>query len=676
MKTYFGHTFAALVLMAMHAGNLPAQDVSKPDAAKVDEAKTEQPEPLKVAKPTRAELRDKQLDVSLEARDIERILGKLKKASELSKTRITEAAKVAESASTSLDKGDSKAARAEAQQTAEMFQEIAKQLEALLKEEAPQQIAEARELAKQLAKAEREFAEKFQGALNPTQATSGKGKIDPQSQVKPLTDPDMKMEGNQGKSQKGNGGKNGNQNPVDQNSEKKDADGKQPNDKNGDKPEPNQGDADQPGDKGTKPRTDGKNGGDKPMPDGQGGASEDKEKDKGSGKDEGPDGNAGDKDKDDKKPGADGKSEDEKDGDKDGKKKGDGGSGKDEPSDKPGAGAGQKKEEGKDGDEKQPGGGGSKKEDKDKQKPGDDQDGSGGDKPNDKKRDGSGGGSDDERMNDKGRNGRGKTLTAEQLREMAAARADQLAERGKTLQDVLNAIAQSTDPNDKDAVAKIQAISKEIDVNKLVAEMSAVSNMIRSKKDDDAKLSSLDAAERLEIMAQRLDGAYRGIVAPQAEELRKLEQALADLRDQMENLETPSQVAAWHREARELLDKLDKLGVNLKAREELEIEMKKAGFGVDADRTRRDVNWGLINGRYDTPVGYGLAIVHLQEDVQERIQTLIIGDLGNVSDEATPPRYQEFVEKYYEVLSRSGGKSTKPETSSTRGKQTAPVRKP
>jgi hypothetical protein len=259
-------------------------------------------------------------------------------------------------------------------------------------------------------------------------------------------------------------------------------------------------------------------------------------------------------------------------------------------------------------------------------------------------------------MNDKGRSGPGAPLTAEQLRELAAARADQLAERGKTLQDVLNAIAQSTDSNDKEAVAKIQAITKEIDINKLVAEMGQVSNMIRSKKDDDAKLSSLDAAERLEIMAQRLDGAYRGIVAPQAEELRKLEQALADLREQMEKLETPSQVAAWHREARELLDKLDKLGVNLKAREELEIEMKKAGFGVDADRTKRDLNWGIVNGYYATPTAYNLAIVHLQEDVQERIQTLILGDLGNVSDEATPPKYQDFVEKYYQVLSRQGGK--------------------
>ena len=626
--------FVTLSLVLMSSGIALAQEDAKPDAAPS--------EPAKDVKPTRAELRDKQLDVSLEARDIERILGKLKKASELSKTRISEAAKVAEAASTSLDKGDSKAARAEAQQTAEMFKEIAKQLEALLKEEAPQQIAEARELAKQLAKAEREFAEKFQGALNPTQATSGKGKIDPKSQVKPLTDPDMKMAGSQGKSQKGSGDMSGEKNEDDKKSDKQEADGKQPDGKKGDKPEPQNGDTDQPGDKGTKPNADGKNGGDKPMPDGQGGTSEDK----------------GDKDKgDDKKPGG-GKSKDEKDGDKGGDKKTDGGSGKDEPSDKPGAGAGQKKDEGKEGDDKQPGGSGSKKEDKDK-KPGEDQNGSGGDKPNDKTRDGSGDGSDDERMNDNGRSGRGKPLTAEQLRELAAARADQLAERGKTLQDVLNAIAQSTDPNDKEAVAKIQAITKEIDINKLVAEMGRVSNMIRSKQDDDAKLSSLDAAERLEIMAQRLDGAYRGIVAPQAEELRKLEQALADLREQMEKLETPSQVAAWHREARELLDQLDKLGVNLKAREELEIEMKKAGFGVDVDRTKRGpLNWGLTDGRYDAPLGYGLAIVHLQEDVQERIQTLILGDLGNVSDDATPPKYQELVEKYYELLSRSStGKS-------------------
>ena len=499
MKTISRNMFAVFALAFAQVGTAPAQDNAKPDAV----------EAAKAVKPTRAELRDKQLDVSLEARDIERVLGKLKKASELSKTRITEAAKVAESASTSLDKGDSRAARTEAQQTAEMFREIAKQLEALLKEEASQQIAEARQLAAQLAKAEREFAEKFPGALNPTQSSGqAKTKIDPKSKVAPLVDPDLKGQGGQTKTeaeaQQGRSGKNSEKNA------------------------------------------------------------------------------------DDKQPGAGGQPDDEKEGDKHGEQKTESGSGK-EPGDKP--------------------------------------------------------------------TGGGPELTAEQLRELAAARADKLAESGKTLQDVLNAITQSTDPNDKEAVAKIQAVMKEIDLNKLVGEMSQVSNMIRSKKDDDAKLSSLDTAERLEIMAQRLDAAYRGIVAPQAEELRKLEQALADLRDQLEKLETPSQVAAWHRETRELLDKLDKLGVNLKAREELELEMKKAGFGVSVDRTRQPLNWGLVDGHYAAPTAYNLAIVHLQEDLQERIQTLILGDLGNVSDDATPPKYQELVERYYEVLSRQGGKA-------------------
>ena len=166
MKTISRIMFTAVALAVSQVAIALAQDAVKPDSA----APT---------KPTRDELRDKQLDVSLEARDIERVLSKLKRASDLAKERIGEAAKSAESASTSLDKGDAKAARTEAQQTAEMFKEIAKQLEALLKEEVSQQIAEARQLAQQLSKAQRQFAGTFQGALNPTQATrKGKGKVE------------------------------------------------------------------------------------------------------------------------------------------------------------------------------------------------------------------------------------------------------------------------------------------------------------------------------------------------------------------------------------------------------------------------------------------------------------------------------------------------------------------
>ncbi len=609
--------------------------------AVAQQASTDSTEPAKSAKPTRAELRDKQLDVSLEARDIERVLSKLKRASDLAKERITEAAKTAESAATSLEKGDSKAAREEAELTNEKFKEIVRQLEALLKEETPQRIAEARQMAQRLAKAERQFAETFPGALNPVQG-GGKGKVDPRSQVKPMASPNAKGQGSQaqaGAQGKSGGGKQG---------DKKDADGK-----TGEKKDPNGNDPDQPGKKGSEPQKDSTNGDgkEKPMPTGAGAG---KEQDKKDGTEPKPDGaDAG------------GKKKDEKPGDK---KDAGGGSG-DDPKDKPPmGGAGKGKDEPKPGEDTKPegdGGGTMKKEDK----PGDSGDGATGDDPMKKEGGGSGGDrkdkSDDKR--DGTGDGGGAEMTAEERRELVASRAEQLAESGKTLQDVLNEIAKSTEPGDKEAVAKIQEVMKEIDINKIVAEMGQVAAMIRDTKDTDARLSSTDIAERLEIMAQRLDGAYRTIVAPQAEELRKVEAALAELREQLEKLETPSQVAAWHREVRDLLDKLEKLGVSPKDREFLEKEMTKAGFGLDVDRTKRAVNWGLVNGYYVYPAGYNFALLHLQEDIQERIQTLILGDLGNASDEATPPKYQELVNRYYEVLSRSGkpapaGKATPAKT--------------
>ncbi len=608
--------YAVGLAISLCAGSVLAQDQTPTETAV--------PEPVKTAKPSRDELKDKQLDVSLEARDIERVLGKLKKASELAKTRITEAATTTESVTTSLNKGDAKTARAEAKQASEKFKEIAKQLEALLKEETPQQITEAKQLAAQLAKLEREFAEKFEGALNPTQASSGaKTKLDPKSQVKPMVDPDLKGEGSGSPAETKNAGQG----------------------KSGTVPKP-----------GKKPSPDGKHGdekadsktGDKPMPDGQG----------------------GDKTEDEKKPGNGGKPDDMKNGDD---KQSDAGAGKKSDDKKPGGGAGQDQDEAKPGDEKKPGGGtgkdkaeakdgvekpkgaGSSKKKADNGKPEVGEGGSGGDVPKDKSRKGTGRGSDDEKKSDGERNG-GAGMTAEQLREEVARRAEKLAETGKTLQDVLNTIARSENPADKDAVAKIQVVLKEFDIAKLVEQMNGVTEMIRDRKDGDAKLSSFDLAERFEIMAGRLDAAYRGIVAPQAEELRKLEAALVELR---EKLETPAQVAAWHREVRELLDQLDKLGVSVEVRDLLEKEMKQAGFGLDRDPISRTLNWGLVNNNYVAPSGYNLALVHLQEDVQARIQALVLGDYGNVSDDATPPKCQEFVERHYQLLSGERGDKPK-----------------
>lgn len=114
-------------------------------------AQTETSAPAAPSVPTRAELRDRQLDATLEARDIERVLTRLKRASDLSRERMTAAAAVAEAAAAAIERGDSKSAEAATRQAAEMFREIARQLEALLQEDTPQRVAAARNLANRLA---------------------------------------------------------------------------------------------------------------------------------------------------------------------------------------------------------------------------------------------------------------------------------------------------------------------------------------------------------------------------------------------------------------------------------------------------------------------------------------------------------------------------------------------
>ena len=231
-------------------------------------------------------------------------------------------------------------------------------------------------------------------------------------------------------------------------------------------------------------------------------------------------------------------------------------------------------------------------------------------------------------------------------------RAEQLARNGETLQDILKRISESNEPADKEAVAKVEAILKETQLLKSIETMQGAASTIRSAQMNDARLASLDIAERMQIIAQRLDTAYRTIVAPQVEELRKLEQNLAGLGEQLEKLETPAQVAAWQRKADELMDEAEKLQISDKLREEFLEQMKKSAPGNDGFQ---DLKWSLVNNRYVPPKNIEPLLTKIQEEVQARIQTLVLGDFTSNAEENTPPKYQELVERYYQVLSREKG---------------------
>lgn len=524
-------------------------------------------EPAKPAAPTRGQLKEKQTDAVLEAQAIEETLGKLKRASDLAKQRIVEASRTTDDASQALERGNSKQAQEEAAKAAVMFREIAKQLEALLKEETPQRIQAAQQMAQKLAEAERQFLRDFKGIANAA-SNGGRGKMDPNAEIQP--------------SPKAQGGNNPDSQLPAPDKPMKDGQG---------------GKVDPSSTKTPMPET-------PPTGDGAGGKNE--KQPMGSGQ------------------GADKKPDDPKGEDKDNTQAGGGKTDK-AAAEQAGSGSTTSKDETEKPEEKNGAG-------------------QGGSKPDKKNQKGAGGG-----------------MTPEQAREELAKQAEQLAQSGATLEDVLKSITESTSSAYNEAITKINELLKETNLKAAVANMQATASQIRNGKLEDARVGSLDAADRLEIASQRLGSVYRAVVAPKAENLIKLEQQIADLRERMKNLETPSDVRTLMRDLQELLSKLEEEGFNTTARDELLSQLRKAGVG-SSDFQRIVREWLGASNRYEVPGVFDALALQLQEDLQERIQTLILGDLAAATDEVSPPKYQELVERYLQVLSTDSARATKTET--------------
>jgi hypothetical protein len=468
---------------------------------------TGEPKSQRAGGMTPQERRELQFDIALEAQDVEKALGKLKNITDLAKSRMTEATKQADGVMNSLDRGDTPAAREQAQAAAGSFEELAKQVEGLIAQEAAERLAAAQKLASELAQDQQQLAmqtpnpggqgERTEPSEQP-QDGAGKGK--PSEEPKP-----------QGAGQ------------------------------SNEKPEANKSD----------PKNSG--GGDKPQ----------------------------------------------------------------DPSDDPqqgGGGAGDKNEQTPDN---KPGKGGGK-EPRDNEQP-----------------------------------------SAESL----AKQAERNTETGKTIVDILQSVLKSTDPADKDVIAKVDELLRDQKLDETVSRMGALPDQLRDGRFGDAKVLAADSADRWEAAALRLGRAFRQLAAPKLDELLNAEQQLEALRDRMDKLEREQDVVQWISEAGKLLEKLERLKIGDALREELQKLLEQAGWQRDAEHFRLNGGggWALTDKRaYSAPAGYAETLRLLNEEVQAHIQELILGDLLSGQEEASPPQYQQLVERYYQVLATGANKPSMP----------------
>lgn len=244
--------------------------------------------------------------------------------------------------------------------------------------------------------------------------------------------------------------------------------------------------------------------------------------------------------------------------------------------------------------------------------------------------------------------------------------AEDIARQAKTLQDVLKAASQASDPQDQASAKQVEQLVGGMKLDELANRLQDLPGKVGSGKLEEAKSTAEDGAERLEAAAEQLASLQRAIVAPKVDELAKLEEKLAGVDKQLDELASQTEITQWHITANELLASLEKAGISKEIRQEFDEAMKSAGW----NSRQRNLAWNWVignGGRYTPPVGYRRLLERLQEDLRNRMQELMLGDLAFSRDEAIPPQYQELVDRFQQVLATEG---------KDRGKAKMPAKKP
>lgn len=231
--------------------------------------------------------------------------------------------------------------------------------------------------------------------------------------------------------------------------------------------------------------------------------------------------------------------------------------------------------------------------------------------------------------------------------------AAKIAERAKTLADVLGAASKADSPEDQASAKKIQELMGTLKLPELTERLEQLPGQVRDGKLQDAKVAAGDGQERMEAAAEALAALHRNIVAPKMDELAKVEEKLTTLEEDLERLDTPTRITAWHMDANALLEELAKLGISKELRDELLKQMQKAGWGPELKKN--GWTWGRTEGGYYVaPGGYRVLLSRLLSSVHGRMQELMLVDLASSRDEPIPPQYQELVDRFHRILATEG----------------------
>jgi hypothetical protein len=215
-----------------------------------------------------------------------------------------------------------------------------------------------------------------------------------------------------------------------------------------------------------------------------------------------------------------------------------------------------------------------------------------------------------------------------------------VAEKAKTVKDVLENLAGSTVAADADAARKAAGILKQEDLGAAIGRLEKLEKSEKTDKPGAGgdRAEQQDLADRFAALGQKLDQAYREAVAPRLEEIAKLERQANDLE---QRAAAADDAADWRRVRQQA--------------EEFAERLEGAGLDPIAENLRASLKGAGVNG----PAGYealrrGLALTHAQ--LVAKLQEFVAVDRFTTGNEAVPPEYKDLVERYLRTLSAGGSK--------------------
>ena len=244
----------------------------------------------------------------------------------------------------------------------------------------------------------------------------------------------------------------------------------------------------------------------------------------------------------------------------------------------------------------------------------------------------------------------------------ATMRATDLAERARTLEDVLQAIASSTEQEEGEAADRVTVAMEERDLAGVRQRLADVAERMNAasapaseeslpETDDEipgrAAIAAeiRDTADSTERLAADLDQIYRQLLTPVIEQLRDLEQQAAELAERMEEPENERQAGQLAEDLEEFIEEMEQAGAGGASREEL-AELLQGGRGGALWQIRGDT------GRLSLRAEYRKAFQELLEELQLELQELVLADTDLDADSPVPAKYAPLVERYLKVLSR------------------------